>query len=52
MGIEEQRVQFEHISASEAVRYAKIMDDFTNTIAELGPHKFSKQQAEETEIKP
>ena len=51
MGIEADRVKFEHISASEAVKYTEVINGFTETVSALGPHKFSKQAPVETEVK-
>jgi coenzyme F420-reducing hydrogenase delta subunit len=38
-GIEEGRVQFSWVSASEGVRFAKLIDSVTKTVRALGPAK-------------
>lgn len=37
LGIEEERVQLEWVSASEGARFAEVVNDFTETIKRLGP---------------
>ena len=37
LGVEDERVRLEWVSASEADRYAKIVDDMTEKVRELGP---------------
>ncbi|MFC1949265.1 hydrogenase iron-sulfur subunit [Chloroflexota bacterium] len=37
IGIEEGRVQFSWVSASEGIRFAKVIDEVTKKIKELGP---------------
>jgi len=44
LGIEEERVQMEWVSASEGAKFAQVVTNFTETIKKLGPGPFSKQQ--------
>ncbi|MFC2010580.1 hydrogenase iron-sulfur subunit [Chloroflexota bacterium] len=37
IGLEEGRVQFSWVSASEGIRFAKVIDEVTKKIKELGP---------------
>jgi F420-non-reducing hydrogenase iron-sulfur subunit len=37
LGIEEERVRLEWVSASEGARFAEVTNDFTQTIRKLGP---------------
>ena len=37
LGVEDERVRLEWVSASEADRYAKIVDDMTEQVRKLGP---------------
>jgi len=37
MGIEKERLKLEWISASEGKQYAELINNFTQSIAELGP---------------
>jgi F420-non-reducing hydrogenase iron-sulfur subunit len=39
LGIERERVRLEWISASEGKKFAKVIDEFTEEIRELGPIK-------------
>jgi len=39
MGIEEDRLKLEWVSASEGKRFAEVVDNHTNTVRELGPCK-------------
>jgi F420-non-reducing hydrogenase iron-sulfur subunit len=39
LGIEDQRVRMEWVSASEGERFAEIVDEMTETIRKLGPFK-------------
>lgn len=43
MGFEQERVRFEHISATEAVEYTQIVNEFTEEVANLGPNKLNKK---------
>jgi F420-non-reducing hydrogenase iron-sulfur subunit len=45
-GIEPERVRIEWISASEANKYKKTLDEFTETIRELGPLNWDKHLQE------
>ncbi len=49
LGIEEERVQLEWVSASEGARFAEVVSDFTQAIKKLGPSPFrrSKQNTQE-----
>jgi F420-non-reducing hydrogenase iron-sulfur subunit len=49
LGIEEERVQLEWVSASEGARFAEVVNSFTQAIRKLGPSPFrrSKQNAQE-----
>ena len=40
LGIEEERVRLEWISASEGARFAEVTNIFTQTIRKLGPNSF------------
>lgn len=42
-GIGGERVRLEWVSASEGSRFAEVVNDFTQTIKELGPNPFKKQ---------
>ena len=37
LGVEEERVRLEWVSASEGKRFAEVVDDMTEKIRELGP---------------
>jgi F420-non-reducing hydrogenase iron-sulfur subunit len=49
LGIEEERVRLEWVSASEGARFAEVTNDFTQTIRKLGPISWnhSKENAKE-----
>jgi F420-non-reducing hydrogenase iron-sulfur subunit len=51
LGIEEGRLRLEWISAAEGVRFAQVINEFTDQVRDLGPSPFSKKkpavQAEE-----
>jgi len=49
LGIEEERVRLEWVSASEGAKFAEVTNDFTQTIRNLGPSSLgnSKQSAKE-----
>ena len=38
MGIEPERVRFEYISASEGVKFARVVTDFVDELKKLGPN--------------
>jgi len=37
LGLDSRRLRLEWISASEGIKFAKTMDDFTKQLVELGP---------------
>lgn len=37
LGIDEKRVRFEYVSASEGQKYADVVTDFVKELKELGP---------------
>lgn len=43
-GIGGERVRLEWVSASEGSRFAEVVNDFTQTVKELGPNPFRKQE--------
>ena len=45
-GIDEERIRLEWISASEGVKFARTVNDFTQTINKLGPSPFRRQPVE------
>jgi len=45
LGIEEERVRLEWVSASEGVRFAEIVDDMTEKTRRLGPSRVKPQLA-------
>jgi len=45
-GIDEERIRLEWISASEGVKFAQTVNDFTQTINKLGPSLFRRQPVE------
>lgn len=49
LGIEEERVRLEWVSASEGARFAEVANNFTQTIKDLGPSLLGpfKQNSEE-----
>jgi len=40
LGVEEERVRLEWVSASEGARFAEVTNSFTQTIRKLGPNSF------------
>ena len=38
IGIEPERLRLDWVSASEAIKFATVVDDFVKTITELGPN--------------
>ena len=55
LGIEEGRLRLEWISAAEGVRFAQVINEFTDQVRDLGPtpitNKASAEQAEEVGFK-
>jgi len=51
LGIEEERVQLEWVSASEGARFAEVVNNFTQAMKKLDPNPFrrSKQDTQEAE---
>jgi F420-non-reducing hydrogenase iron-sulfur subunit len=49
LGIEEERIRLEWVSASEGARFAEVTNSFTQSIKELGPNSLvrSKQSSKE-----
>jgi len=45
-GIEGERVRLEWVSASEGSKFAEVVNDFTQTVRELGPNPLRKQDYE------
>jgi F420-non-reducing hydrogenase iron-sulfur subunit len=45
MGIEEERVQLDWVSASEGDRFVSIVNDMTEKVRALGPFKDNGQEA-------
>ena len=45
-GIEQDRVRLEWISASEGEKFAKVVEDMTNSLKELGPLNWKERSAE------
>jgi len=43
-GIEGERVRLEWVSASEGSKFAEVVNDFTQTVKELGPNPLGKQK--------
>jgi len=41
-GMEPERLRLEWVSASEGMRFAEVVDDFTNKIRELGPNSLKR----------
>lgn len=44
LGIEQERVQFEYISASEGKKFADVVSDMVQTIKKLGPSPLRNQE--------
>jgi F420-non-reducing hydrogenase iron-sulfur subunit len=42
LGLEEERLRLEWISAAEGARFAGLIDEFTSEIRRLGPSPFSR----------
>jgi F420-non-reducing hydrogenase iron-sulfur subunit len=49
LGIEEERIRLEWISAAEGARFAQVINEFTDQVRALGPTPFSKSGPIETE---
>lgn len=47
LGIEEDRVRLEWVSASEGVRFAEVVADMTDKIRKLGPNRIKAELAQE-----
>ena len=45
LGMEEERLRLEWISAAEGVRFAKVIDEFTDRVRALGPGPFAGTRA-------
>jgi F420-non-reducing hydrogenase iron-sulfur subunit len=43
LGLEEERLRLEWISAAEGVRFAKVINEFTDQVRRLGPSPFSNR---------
>jgi len=50
-GIERERVRLEWVSASEGDHFAKVADEFAETIRTLGPLSWSRELVETTEAR-
>jgi F420-non-reducing hydrogenase iron-sulfur subunit len=48
LGIEEGRLRLEWISAAEGVRFAKVIDEFTEQVRKLGPSPLRSKETGET----
>jgi F420-non-reducing hydrogenase iron-sulfur subunit len=46
IGVNPERLRLEWVSASQGLRYAEVVTDFTNKLKELGPQKVSKLKLE------
>jgi F420-non-reducing hydrogenase iron-sulfur subunit len=44
MGIEQERVRFEYISASEGQKFASVVTDFVSELKKLGPSPLKKEK--------
>jgi F420-non-reducing hydrogenase iron-sulfur subunit len=51
LGIEEERVRLEWVSASEGSKFANVADDFTQTIRNLGPSSLGNSKQSSKEVK-
>jgi len=51
LGIEEERVQLEWVSASEGARFAEVVNSFTQAIRKLGPSPFRRSEQNTREVK-
>jgi F420-non-reducing hydrogenase iron-sulfur subunit len=51
LGIEEERVRLEWVSASEAAKFAEVTSNFTQTIRNLGPSSLGNSKHSSKEVK-
>jgi F420-non-reducing hydrogenase iron-sulfur subunit len=51
LGIEEERVRLEWVSASEGAKFAEVTDNFTQTIKKLGPNSLGDSELSSKEAK-
>jgi F420-non-reducing hydrogenase iron-sulfur subunit len=51
LGIEEERVRLEWVSASEAAKFAEVTSNFTQTIRNLGPSSLGNSKQSSKEVK-
>jgi len=51
LGIEEDRVRLEWVSASEGAKFAEVTDNFTQTIKKLGPNSLGDSELSSKEAK-
>jgi F420-non-reducing hydrogenase iron-sulfur subunit len=51
LGIEEERVRLEWVSASEAAKFAEVTNSFTQTIRSLGPSSLGNSKQRSKEVK-
>ena len=50
LGIEKERLKLDWISSAEASKFAKVANDFTETIRKLGPSRIKKQGQKHTKV--
>jgi len=51
LGIEEERVRLEWVSASEGAKFAEVTNNFTQTIRNLGPSSLGNSEQSSKEVK-
>jgi len=51
LGIDEERVRLEWVSASEGAKFAEVADGFTQSIRELGPSRLASLEQTSKEVK-
>jgi len=51
LGIEEERVRLEWVSASEGAKFAEVTSDFTQAIKKLGPSSLGSSQKNSQEVR-
>ncbi|UCD22713.1 MAG: hydrogenase iron-sulfur subunit [Chloroflexota bacterium] len=51
LGIEEERVRLEWVSASEGAKFAEVTNNFTQTIRNLGPSSLGNSKQSSKEVK-
>lgn len=51
LGIEEERVRLEWVSASEGAKFAEVTNNFTQTIRDLGPSSLGNSKQSSKEVK-